>query len=78
MRTPASVCWLDLVQHNSDRPEREPVMSRQATAAGLATLAALSIAWLLLALSSAPLTYLVTPHPQPTYLTGRLVSMLAG
>ncbi|WP_157041873.1 hypothetical protein [Nitriliruptor alkaliphilus] len=51
-------------------------MSRPMTAAALGTLAALAVTWLLLALATVPFHYFVTP--QPTYLTGRLVSMLTG
>jgi hypothetical protein len=51
-------------------------MSRPTTAAALAALAALAVTWLLLAFTTVPHHYLVTP--QPTYLTGRLVSMLTG
>jgi hypothetical protein len=54
-------------------------MSRPMAAAALTALAALAVTWLLLALATVPCNfipshYVVIPHP--TYLAGRLVSML--
>lgn len=51
-------------------------MSRTTTITALAALAALAVAWLLLSPATVSFHYLVTPRP--TYLTGRLVSMLTG
>ena len=51
-------------------------MPRLLPAIALVTLAALAVVGLLLAVAIVPSPYLVTP--QPTYLSGHLVSMLTG
>ena len=51
-------------------------MPRPIPPVALVAIAALAVAWLLLALAIVPFPYLVTP--QPTYPSGRLVSMLTG
>jgi hypothetical protein len=74
MCTTVSACWLDLAPHR--RRSTGTVMSRPTAAAALAALVALVVTWLLLGAATVPYHHLVTP--QPTYLAGRLVSMLTG